>query len=213
MISLPGSLSIKKINGTRGAFCVGELHTDIGDFKVKSTILDQFEEGRYTGQFAVTRIFPNAYPYFGKMVFEIRADISDLQLDDEGDQAPKQESVPAEPDPLDEVAATAAVPQPEASQPEAPAPAQDQAGPERAPIEAEPGSWSVLSDDDVPPAETDPDRELFGTELHAAVASGGQVKLDPTVDRAKFRLQRDRLKALGYRFDASGQMWMKEDAS
>ena len=211
MITLPGSLSIKKINGTRGAFCVGELHTEIGEFRVKSTILDQFEEGRYTGQFALTRIYPNAYTYFGKMVVEIRAEISDLQLDDEGDQAPKTESAPSEPDPLDEVAAPAAAPQPAVPQAEAPAPAQDEAGPERAPIEAEPGSWSVVGDDDVPPAETDPDRELFGAELHAAVASGGPVKLDPSVDRAKFRLQRDRLKALGYRFDAAGQAWLKPE--
>lgn len=204
MITLPGSLSIKKINGARGAFCVGELHTEIGEFRVKSTILDQFEEGRYTGQFALTRIYPNAYTYFGKMVVEIRAEISDLQLDDEGEQAPKKESVPSEPDPLDEVPAAPAV-----AQPEMPTPAQDQAVPERAPMEAARGASPLTSDEAATPVDTESDRELFGAELYEAVTGGAQVKLDPSVDRAKFRLQRDRLKALGYRFDASGQSWMK----
>jgi hypothetical protein len=38
---------------------------------------------------------------------------------------------------------------------------------------------------------------------------GGTVALDPTVDRARFRRQRDRLKELGYRFEPLQQSWLK----
>lgn len=51
---------------------------------------------------------------------------------------------------------------------------------------------------------------LFGTELVDLVWDGNEVKLDPTVDRALFRNQRDRLKELGYVFDAKSQAWLKQ---
>ena len=39
-------------------FCVGDLETEIGDFRVKDAILDQFDEGLYEGQFCIQQIFP-----------------------------------------------------------------------------------------------------------------------------------------------------------
>ncbi len=36
------------------------------------------------------------------------------------------------------------------------------------------------------------------------------IKLDPTIDRAAFRVQKDHLKSMGYRFQASTQTWMLE---
>ncbi len=53
--------------------------------------------------------------------------------------------------------------------------------------------------------EDDPDKLLFG-HLYPL---GGTVALDPTVDRARFRRQRDRLKELGYRFEPLQQSWLK----
>ena len=47
------------------------------------------------------------------------------------------------------------------------------------------------------------DDALFGTLWPL----GTQVRLDPTVDRKRFREQRNRLKALGYTFDAIEQIW------
>jgi hypothetical protein len=49
--------------------------------------------------------------------------------------------------------------------------------------------------------------KLFGAELGAKVWKREGIKLDPTVDRGLFREQRDRLKELGYRFDAKAQAW------
>ena len=49
------------------------------------------------------------------------------------------------------------------------------------------------------------DAELFGLLWPLADA----LKLDPTVDRNVFRKQRDRLKAIGYRFEPMGQQWIR----
>ena len=50
MIKCNGTLRIKKIRQSRnGAFCIADLSTDFGEFKVKDPLLDQFEEGEYQG--------------------------------------------------------------------------------------------------------------------------------------------------------------------
>ena len=62
------------------------------------------------------------------------------------------------------------------------------------------GSAAVVSDD--------PDTRLFGVELVAQVQQrAAGIKLDPTIDRGTFRAQRDRLKEIGYKFDAQAQAW------
>ena len=70
---------------------------------------------------------------------------------------------------------------------------------------------------EVPPTalteEEAKDFALFGAELYDAVARRDAIKLDPTVDRLKFRAQRDRLKGLGYRFDAAHQAWAFEEVA
>jgi hypothetical protein len=52
-------------------------------------------------------------------------------------------------------------------------------------------------------AQPNPDAELFG----ALWPLGRQVMLDRCVDRRLFRRQRDRLRALGYRFDSASAVW------
>ena len=47
MIRISGTLNVKSIKGSRGAFSVGELTSAVGNFKVKDQILDQFSEGSY----------------------------------------------------------------------------------------------------------------------------------------------------------------------
>ena len=76
-ISLPGKLRIKRINGSNGSFCVGDLETEIGEFRVKDAVLDQFDEGVYTGQFWIQQIFPWSYSSYGRMVIEVRAKLAD----------------------------------------------------------------------------------------------------------------------------------------
>jgi hypothetical protein len=53
---------------------------------------------------------------------------------------------------------------------------------------------------------------LFGDELMQLLDKREPIKLDPTVDRISFRAQRDRLKELGYGFDAKSQTWVVRPA-
>lgn len=84
MISIEGTLAIRKINGRNGDFSVGELQTSIGVFAVKDTVLDQYDEGKYKGIFMVNRIAPHSYTPFGSCttVTQVRAFLEGFNLDD-----------------------------------------------------------------------------------------------------------------------------------
>ena len=63
---------------------------------------------------------------------------------------------------------------------------------------------------DIFPPTGDPDGDgadahLFGTLWPL----GDTVKLDTSVNRPLFRRQKERIKALGYAFQASGQLWVR----
>ncbi len=189
MLQVNGTLTVKKIHGAKGAFSVGDLVTEVGTFKIKDALLDQFEEGRYQGAFAISSIYLSSYIWRGKSMTDIRANLVDVQLDEVGDVAP--ESVPPqdEPDPIEEEAARS-----------------------QATSAIEPSTETTVVV--VTPAgqvDVDPALEalvkLFGAELGAKVWKREGIKLDPTVDRGLFREQRDHLKELGYRFDAKAQAW------
>ena len=107
MIQVPGTLSIKHIHGSRGVFAVGDLVTDVGEFKIKDPLLDQFEEGKYQGQFLISNISPSSYFFGGKVVIEVRAWLADIFLD-QADEGPA-EPTPVEPDPVDEPVAVGPV--------------------------------------------------------------------------------------------------------
>jgi hypothetical protein len=66
MISITGTLSIKAVNGSKGSFCVGDLSTSVGTFKVKDAILDQYSPGDYDGTFVIEEIFPSSYTWRGR---------------------------------------------------------------------------------------------------------------------------------------------------
>jgi Protein of unknown function (DUF3275) len=190
MISLPGKLLIKIINGRNGAFRVGVLRTEVGEFAVKDKMLDQYEEGTYDGVFSIYRIFASSYQASNRLVVEVRALLEDIALTNVDTQS-QVEPEPIEQDPLEEEERqTSPLPQEKPDQ---------------------------HSADDPTPAEKDqdhamagehqnPDAELFGLLWPL----GDSVKLDATVDRIRFRRQRDRLKALNYRFNPVGQTWFKK---
>ena len=182
MITLPGTLTVRTINGRHGPFNVGKLITDIGQFVVKSPQLEQFSEGMFNGEFVVTQIKPSSYVSGGRIVFEIRAEISDLLIFDEKVTSKDPE---LEPDPIDEavtespVAGTAAV-------------EQSIVDVSAALVEPE-SSTQVLSNDvsdfgytpTIPARSIDPDQGLFGFLYPLAQT----VKLDTTIERAKLRRQ------------------------
>jgi hypothetical protein len=192
MIRISGILNVKSIKGSRGAFSVGELTSSVGSFKVKDQILDQFSEGSYEGEFLVAHIYPASYVHYGRVITEIRAKLAEIILP-EGEEKPlPEQTVPQEPDPVEEPQAVAA------------------AAPAEAPADAAVDTQAAAG----PLTEEEAkDLALFGAELYGAVTKRDAIKLDPTVDRIKFRAQRDRLKGLGYRFDAARQAWGFEEVT
>ena len=199
-ITIEGSLRIKRINGSNGPFCVGDFNSEIGEFRVKDSVLDQFEEGVYSGHFTVSRIFPWSYSANGRMVLEVRAKLEDLQIRDGNEQVIPEP--PQEPDPADEPKAESAPPAAsEVPVPAVPSAAADAVVPQAGPEPAQP--------DGAAPVTEAGDEALFGDELFARVAARESVKLDPNLDdRRRFRQQRDRLKhGLDYGFIAEEQAW------
>lgn len=178
-----GSLSVRWINGRNGEFAVGELLTSIGVFKVKDPLVEQFDEGTYSGRFWISSIYPGSYAAGGRVTVEVRATLVDLQIDEESD-VPAEAPAPSEPDPIDET------PQPAAHA--APATAK----PKRA-------QQAKRNDDQAD------DESLFGDELFELVDQRLALKLDPTIgDRGRFRRQCDRLKVIGYSFESKTQQWL-----
>ena len=188
MITLNGTLRVRSINGRNGRFNVADLVTEIGEFKVKDAFLDQFEEGAYDGAFQIGRIFAASYTYGGRITIETRAHVLGVRL--HNDQVGQLPTEVVEPDPIEEV-------QPNQN-PEPPVDVAAQADTAEA-IDPAPAAVEHGERE-----EEDPDKILFG-HLYPL---GGAVALDPTVDRARFRRQRDRLKELGYRFEPLQQSWI-----
>lgn len=184
MFKTIGTLVIKEIKGANGKFCVGDLSVPEGDFKVKEPILDQFEEGRYEGEFVIDRLYLSSYVWRGKSTTDIRAKLIDISLS--GVEEGKQTETPSEPDPI-------------STEPQQQRSTQNDDVPKPA----------VVIADDAPQDQKFLElRDLFGIELATLVWDRNPVKLDVTVDRLVFRRQRDLLKDLGYGFDATTQEWV-----
>jgi hypothetical protein len=187
-IAIPGTLIVKWISGRNGDFAVGDLHTPIGEFRVKDALLDQFDAGEYHGIFWISQIYSKSYEYRGRITIETRANLADLQIESESD-ADEVPEAPSELDPADEA-------------PPAPPPAATPQVP-LAPAD-EPEQVTTV---------TDEDERLFGTELCDLIVEGRSLKLDPTVDRLRLRQQAARLGDLGYEFDAKSQTWHAVEAA
>lgn len=173
MIKLSGTLYIRAIHGRNGTFSVGRLVTEIGEFAVKDTLLDQYDEGRYEGEFGVSRIYPTNYLAGGRLVVEVRATLATMALAAIDELPAEQQSPLPEPDPID-------------LEPRAEATATSF----RVPVEETCASGAsgdeTLDSPDSPP-DQEADERLFGVLWPL----GATVKLDTTVDRARFRQQKD----------------------
>jgi len=203
MLKLSGILAIRSIKGARGDFNVGRLVTEIGEFAVKDPLIEEYEEGRYEGEFGISGIFPSTYFTNGRTVVEIRARLGSIAL--KGiEQLTDEDTLPVvEHDPIEE----------------APKPIVAEAPLEVADLEP---AVHGADADAIPPADApipvmsieeeiifrdeQEYRRLFGTLWPLQ----SKVKLDPTVDRQAFRAQRDALKDLGFKFQPLGQLWVKE---
>jgi hypothetical protein len=200
MITLKGQLAIKTIHGRNGPFSVGRLVTEIGEFVVKSPELEQYEEGKYDGEFFVVQIYTTSYTVGGRMVIEIRATLGGMTLSgvDDLNQDDASRIATADVDPIDEEKAQAPHADTAPAAPESPEATQNTRGAVDETQDAAQGT---------PSSGDDPDQALFG----ALWPLGEIVKLDPTVQRGQFRNQRKRLGELGYRFEPFTQDWHQQD--
>ena len=198
-------LRVKRIRQSRnGAFCIADLTTDFGEFKVKDPILDQFEEGEYQADVWISEIHLSQYIAYGKAVTEIRARLHDLQVISEDSRPMPKE--PAEFDPLDE---PAPVRMPQMTK----AKAEETRGRKGAPDHRwdkfkKPGqSVPELTKAELESDQTEQIRALFDPDLSAAIEGRQPVRLDMTIDRAMLREQTAFLKKNDYRFDPKQQTW------
>lgn len=197
-IRVHGTITIQRKSSPRGAFNVGDLDTEVGVFEVKDSLIEEFEPGKYSGEFLIRWIAPDSFTWRGRVFVKNRATLEAIYVDDE-DGHPPAPATPPEPDPIDQ-----ASPLPQAPPTPAQAPALAPARAPAAPANATPPAESSAQ----LPSDGNADLELLGDELNGLVAARQPVKLDPTVDRQQFRRQRDRLKELGYHFDAKSQTWL-----
>ncbi len=204
-IRVRGTITIQRKTSSRGAFNVGDLVTEIGEFEVKDSLIEEFEPGKYSGDFLIKWIAPDSFSWRGRVFVKNRATLDEILIDDADEGAPAP-AAPPEPDPLEQQAAAATVAS--ATTIAAAKPAVQSNSSEQG--QQQTGSSPKSSPRDAQPA--DGDLVLFGQEIHGLVAAKAEVKLDPTVDREQFRRQRDRLKAIGYSFDAKTQSWSCRDA-
>lgn len=214
-VQFSGTLKVIECNGQRGPFNVGELTTCIGEFKVLDQWLEQFKPGVYEGNFWVSAIEPRSRTWKTRVFVEVRATVVDYQIFDVSDDAePSTQNAVPERDPLLD---DHGLQQEQASLPAGRATratrADQQAVQERPVLQP---AKEVGLDSSAPALAADGGdeaderlRKLFDEEMAAAVRAGiSCIKLDPTVDRALFREQRDYLKNANYRFDASRQLWL-----
>nr|WP_145550103.1 DUF3275 family protein [Variovorax boronicumulans] len=205
------TLRVKKIQQSKnGPFAVANLFTEIGEFKVKDVLLDQFDEGEYQCTVWISEIYLGQYIAWGRAVAEVRAKLHDIRVDS-ASELDKASQEPPEPDPIDEVEpprATRKLERP-VQQP-APKPPKD-AGNEGAPggLADLKAKLQGIGRKAKPEPELTAEAKLavdfvalYGEELWSRIERREPVKLDPTADRAVFRQQAATLRQqLSYEFD------------
>jgi len=201
MITIPGHLAIKTIHGRNGDFNVGRLTTSIGEFVAKNAELDQYREGKYEGDFSIVEIRPSMYTTGGRMVIEMRAVLGGMTLSNI-DPLTKDEAHRLSPQEVDPVDEETPKPQPVVE----PAPPVT----EPLPAAADPLVDTTPFGADALPksaAETEQEQQADVALFSTLWPLGETVKLDATVGRLVLRQQRDRLGALGYKFEPRSQDW------
>ncbi|MCL1960557.1 MAG: DUF3275 family protein [Desulfovibrionaceae bacterium] len=201
-------LRVKRIRQSRnGAFSVGELCTDFGEFKVKDPLLEQFDEGVYDVTAWIYEIGLAQYVAYGKGVTEIRARLHDIQVHAE-DRRPAPDE-PSEMDPLDE---------PEQIRlPKAPSKPTQQAAGDGGDkrwdkFKKKPGKARI--DDSKPEMATQPEQASpFDEETLKAIERREPIQVDMSQDRAVLRSLIAGLKERGYRFDSLSEqkLWIPVD--
>jgi len=196
MIILEGNITNKVITGANGDFSVGNFNTEVGQFKIKSQLLDQFEEGDYQVQVSVVKLSLNTYVVKRSdiTITEIVADIDAINVIDADIKSVTVESI--EPDAsVDEIKADKVV-KTDHQKPKKANKGKTVLNTQKTKIPVTPG----MEGDDEKQLP-----ELFG-HLWPLTEN---VKLDTTLPRTLIIKQKDYLYNQGYTFDLKTQIWSK----
>lgn len=182
-IRVRGSITVQRKTSARGAFNVGDLSTEIGEFEVKDHLIEEFEPGKYAGEFIIKRDY-DSFSWRGRVFVKNRATLDAIFIDDAAEGSPTPMSPPSNPIPSTR--------------------------PVHLPGRTRQGlvRYRASSQRRRSRPRTIPTCALRRRAAHAGPRWRSR-QLDPTVDRERFRLQRDRLKEIGYQFDARAQSWRR----
>ncbi len=202
MIILEGTITNKVIKGVNGEFSVGSFNSDLGKFKIKDQLLDQFEEGEYQVRVSIRHLDIKSYHSTrnGIIITEIVADIDTISVIDAEIKSVTAESI-----------------EPDASIPDISIDKKVQAtqsvkATDDKPAKSEAKGTIVLSNKKTKttanvnePLASSSESELFGHLWPLTDA----VKLDTTLPRSMIIQQKDYLYKSGYSFDLTTQTWSK----
>lgn len=200
-ITIAGKLTVIERNGRNGTFTVGELITEIGTFKLKNRVLDQFPEGSYEGVFYITRIYNQSNFSKGQVWVSLYADLDweALQILAQNHQ---EIDVPAslEASAIIEADAESTTNNSHVANPQVDLPL--------SPVSSEPTHSIEQSE------FTDSDDGLIDSmeKLQKSLENNAtSIKIDASLDdRNLFRQLRESIKAQGYQFQATTQSWIKK---
>jgi len=99
-IRVRGTIAIVRKSSRRGDFNVGDLATEIGEFEVKDSLIEEYEPGHYTGEFLIKWIEPDSFAWRGKVFVKNRATLDEIFID-EAEEGGTPPAPPPEPDPID----------------------------------------------------------------------------------------------------------------
>ncbi|HFD87818.1 MAG TPA: DUF3275 family protein [Gammaproteobacteria bacterium] len=205
-IILEGNITNKVIKGANGDFSVGSFNCNLGKFKIKDPLLDQFDEGEYRVRVVVQHLDIKSYPSArnGIIITEIVADIDAIDVIDA--EIKPIEDQPIEPD------ASVTEPAEQPVEPPAPVTAKKEtvgkkptATPKPEPAKAPPPEPRKAK-----PSSKDGEGAGDAAELFGHLwPLGDQVRLDSSLPRPVIIRQKQYLVKAGYKFDARSQTWSK----
>ena len=208
------TLRVRKIRQSKnGPFAVGDLLTDIGQFKVKDQLLDAFNEGEYRATVWISEIYLKQYLAFGRGVTELRAQLHDIRIEAAAELGGELE--PSEPDPINET-----IPERVASDQAPQAMERESTAVDESPVDISALKAKLKSvvrrkaKVDAPVEIAAPANDLaalFGEDLWSRIEGREPVKLDSTVDRARFREQIKMLGTLKFKFNPMEQTYLPVD--
>lgn len=189
-----GSIAVKVINGRNGDFTVGTFETDLGVFKIRDPLLDQFEEGEYRVKAVINKLSINSYlaKQSGILITNIEADISSIDVLEEKKTPVQEDRIEPDVTVEDKSGVKEADKKPKSEPKKGKIVLGKKKKPEPVKQEGSKDEGNELAD-------------LFG-HLWPLDAT---VSLDMAAPRQLIVKQVSELKKLGYKFDASKQRWNK----